>query len=81
MRSTIIAALSALGTLAMVSIVSAQDDQGASGPSRTTAKQTPTVSDNANRGLTAEQENAIRYRPCMEADGWVNGRLRCYNNQ
>lgn len=78
MRSAIIAALSALATLAMVSIVSAQNDQGASGPSRVTTNQTPTVGDNAN-GLTVEQEKAIPYRPCMEAYGWVNGRLRCGN--
>jgi hypothetical protein len=78
MRSAIIAALSALATLAMVSIVSAQNDQGASGPSRVTANQTPTISDNAN-GLTVQQEKAIPYRPCMEAYGWANGRLRCGN--
>lgn len=81
MRSTIIAALSALATLAMASIVYAQDDQGASGQSRMITKQTSTVSDKANGGPTTEQENAIPYHPCMEADGWVNGRLRCDNNQ
>jgi hypothetical protein len=81
MRSTIIAALSALATLAMASIVYAQDDQGSSGQSRMTTKQTPTVSDKANGGLTTEQENAIPYHPCMEAYGWVDGRLRCENRQ
>jgi hypothetical protein len=80
MRSTIIAALSALATLAMASIVSAQDDPCGSGPSRITTNQTPTVSDNANGGLTVEQESAIPYRPCMEARGWVNGHLVCSNN-
>jgi hypothetical protein len=75
MRFTIIAALSALATLAMASIVCAKDDQGASGPT----KQTPTVSDNAHGGPTVEQEKAIPYRPCMEARGWVNGHLRCHN--
>jgi hypothetical protein len=57
----------------------ALDRARASGPSGVTTNQTPTVSDNAN-GLTVEQENAIPYRPCMEAYGWVNGRLRCGNN-
>jgi hypothetical protein len=76
MRSAIIAASSALATLAMVSTVSAQNDQGASGQSRVTTNQTPTVSDNAS-GLTVEQENTIPYRPCMEAYGSINGRLRC----
>jgi hypothetical protein len=75
MRCTFVAALSALATLAMVSIVSAQNDQGASGQSGVTTNQTPTAN-----GPTAAQENAIPYRPCMEALGWVDGRLVCRNN-
>lgn len=81
MRAIIFAALTALATMSMASIASAQqDDQGASGPSRSTTQQRPTARDNANGGLTVQQENEIPYRPCMEAHGWVNDRLRCDNN-
>ena len=76
MRSAIIAALSALAALAMVSAASATD------PSSVHINHAPTVSDKDSpdvNGLTAEQENAIPYRPCMDAAGWVNGRLRCRN--
>jgi len=31
------------------------------------------------KGITVEQENAIPYRPCTEALGWVNGHLSCRN--
>jgi hypothetical protein len=75
MRSAIIAVLSALATLAMASAASASD------PSSVRANHAPTVSDNSSdaNGLTAEQENAIPYHPCMNAVGWEDGRLRCRN--
>jgi hypothetical protein len=72
MRSAMIAALSALASLAMVSIASAQDNQGGA------TTKAPTAGDNAH-GLTVEEENAIPYRPCMEAYGWINGHLQCNN--
>jgi hypothetical protein len=31
-------------------------------------------------GITAERERAIPYHPCVEANDWVNGRLRCNND-
>jgi hypothetical protein len=72
-RSAFMTALSALATVAMITAAFAAD------PSSVRTNHAPTVSDNSSNGLTAEQENAIPYRPCMEAVGWANGRLRCRN--
>jgi hypothetical protein len=30
-------------------------------------------------GISPQQQAAIPYHPCVEALGWVNGRLRCDN--
>jgi hypothetical protein len=75
MRSAIIAALSALVALAMVSAAFAQTDQGI----RTNHPIARDKDNSQASGLTTEQEDAVPYRPCMEALGWVNGRLRCSN--
>jgi hypothetical protein len=87
MRYAIAAALSALVTLATVSVASAQNDQKVSAPSRATTNPVPKVRDNAPPAvgdnnanvLTREQEIAIPYRPCIQAIGWVNGHLVCNN--
>ena len=86
MRYAIAAALSALVIFATVSVASAQNPQ-VPAPPRATTNPAPTVRDNAPRvvrddnanGFNLEQENAIPYRPCIEATGWVNGHLRCNN--
>ena len=85
MRYAIAAALSALVIFATVSVASAQNPQRVPAPPRATTNPAPTVRDNAPRvvrddnanGFNLEQENAIPYRPCIEATGWVNGHLRC----
>jgi hypothetical protein len=91
MRVSIIAALSALTCLTMVSFAFAQNNQGVSRPPDVTANHKPPsvptnpapVLDGTGPklpGITVEEESAIPYRPCTEALRWVNGRLRCYNN-
>jgi hypothetical protein len=84
----LIAALSTLTCLTMVSVASAQNDQGVSRLPDVTANPKPTsvptnpAPDGTGAklpGITAEQESAIPYRPCTIARGWVNGHLRCYN--
>lgn len=88
MRSLPIAALSATAFVAMVSVAVAESDQFTWDP----AGQPASASQGASRkhagrnsgedepGITAEQERAIPYHPCVEAHDWVNGRLRCSND-
>lgn len=89
MRSAIVLALSATSVLATVSVASAQDDQRSSKRVRATtnapaATQNASTSaaqpDDANALITKEQEIAIPYRACIDARGWVNGRLVCRND-
>ena len=78
MRSIIFAALVAAAT---ISVASAENDEDVTGPSPppkppqavapVTADQTP--------GISPQQQAKIPYHPCVEALGWVNGRLRCDN--
>jgi hypothetical protein len=77
MRSVVLAALSASAALATISVAFAQNEPSVSDPTRETTNQAVR---NNPPGITVEQENAIPYRPCMEAYGWANGRLRCDNN-
>jgi hypothetical protein len=88
-RSAIVLALSATSVLATVSVASAQDDQRSSKRVRATtnapaATQNASTSaaqpDDANALITKEQEIAIPYRACIDARGWVNGRLVCRND-
>jgi hypothetical protein len=88
MRVSIIAALSSLTCLTMVSFAFAQTNQGVSRPPDVTANpKPPSVPTNPAPdgtgaklpGITVEEESAIPYRPCTEAIGWVNGHLRCNN--
>lgn len=78
MRSLFKAALTALAVLAMTSIVFAQTGQQSSDTSNVGAH----PSDNTTEAgsISAAQENAIPYRACTLALGWVNGRLQCHNN-
>lgn len=77
MRSLLVATLSALVFLAIVSAAIAEGSKETTESSRTTNSGT-TVSDNVP-GITVEQQRAVPYHPCREALGWVNGRLRCNN--
>jgi hypothetical protein len=85
-----VAAFSILITLASVSVGYAQTDQ--SQPSSTMRNPAPggvTGNPPAQRQeiipnfpsaeQQIKQENAVPYQPCVEALGWVNGRLRCRN--
>jgi len=74
MHSSIIAALTASAVLAMTSIVSAQTAQQSSDTSNVNRANNP------DYGMTAAQENAIPYRACSNAVGWVHGHLVCHNN-
>lgn len=78
MRSSFIAALTASAVLAMTSIVSAQTAEQSSDTSNLAAH--PSDQSTEADGISAAQENAIPYRPCTRALGWVNGRLQCHNN-
>ena len=75
MRSSIIAALTASAVLAMTSIVFAQTAQQSADTSNAAANP-----NNPDYGMTAAQEDAIPYRACSIAVGWVNGRLVCRND-
>ena len=80
MRSAIAVALSAIVMLATISIASAQADKGASRkqgatPSPATDKQSK--ADDPSAIITLEKGIAAPYRACINARGWVNGRLVC----
>jgi len=78
MRSSFIAVLTASAVLAMTSIVFAQT----AGQSSDTSNLAAHPSDNATEAgsISAAQENAIPYRACTRAVGWMNGRLQCRDN-
>ena len=82
MRSVIISTLAAITTLATVSIVVAENEQRIS-PTRTDAVPATNapVKDAATGNvpglITPEQYKTIPYRACINARGWVNGRLVC----
>jgi hypothetical protein len=77
MRFALIATLTALATLTAVSIAAAADNKDTKAPSRETTNSIP--ADAPYGGLTPKEHAAIRYQPCRDALGWVNGRLRCDN--
>ncbi len=79
MRFSIMAALTASAVLAMPSVVSAQTAQQSPDTSNVAADRSMTGAPVAD-GITQAQEDAIPYRPCTIALGWVNGRLQCRNN-
>jgi hypothetical protein len=84
-RSAIAVALSATVILAAASIASAQEDKGASRkpaavPSATVDKATAdkqSKADDPGAIISLEKGIAIPYRACVNARGWVNGRLLC----
>lgn len=78
MRSTFIAALTASVVLAMASIVVAQTAQ--QNPDTSNVAANPADATTEAGSISAAQENAIPYRACTFALGWVNGRLQCRNN-
>jgi hypothetical protein len=84
-RFAIIATFAAAATLATVSIASAQNDQRVSDRPRATtnapaAKAKDAATNDANSLTTLEQKKPIPYRACIDARGWVNGRLLCSDN-
>jgi hypothetical protein len=80
----IVVILSAVATLATVSIASAQNDQRVSDRPRATTNAPAAAKNAATKDATSlttlEQEIAMPYRPCINARGWVNGRLVCGDN-
>jgi len=86
MRSANVAAFSILITLASVSVGYAQTDQSqpsSTAPRAVTGNPPPQRQEPIPNFPSVEQqikqENAAPYQPCVEALGWVNGRLRCRN--
>jgi hypothetical protein len=83
MRLAIIIASAAVVTLAMTSTVPAQNVQREPLPktapaAATTNAGTKDIATGSVPGLiTPEQEIAIPYHACLNARGWVNGRLVC----
>jgi hypothetical protein len=80
MRLAIIVASAAAAILAMISTVSAQNDLRE--PRATTAASTNTENKDVATGsvpglVTPAQEEEIPYHACINARGWVNGRLVC----
>jgi hypothetical protein len=83
MRYSPLVAACALATLATASVAVAAERKDVKKQSPETTHSIPanSPSDGENEpGMTIQQENKIRYRPCREALGWVNGRLRCDNS-
>ena len=80
MRSSITLVLSALLSLATISLASAEAVKVPRVILPTSNTSVPSQPPEYEiSGFTAEQQNAIPYRPCTQAVGWVNGRLHCYN--
>jgi hypothetical protein len=78
MRTALIATMSALATLAAISIAHAADDKPVKAP-RPDVTATGAQRDAPCGGLTREEHIAIPYHPCIEPKGWVNGKLVCDN--
>jgi hypothetical protein len=84
-RLTTVFILSVAAILATVSIASAQNDGRTPRKQRTTTTApvatTGTIkdskADDPNGIITLEQEIALPYRACINARGWVKGRLVC----
>jgi hypothetical protein len=78
MRSSIVAALTASTVLVMTSVVASAQTAL---PNYDTSN---VAADRSNTrdayGITPAQEDAIPYRACSIAVGWVNGHLVCRNN-
>jgi hypothetical protein len=80
MRFAIIVTSTASAILAMISTVSAQSDLRE--PRATTAASTNAGTKDVPTGsvpglVTPAQEKEIPYHACINARGWVNGRLVC----
>jgi hypothetical protein len=82
MRSLITTAALLVSAILTTMGFGAESYQGPAVPSAVPAQSLSADNENNSdgRGLTAEQENAIPYHPCVEALGWVNGRLSCRND-
>jgi hypothetical protein len=78
MRTVLIATMSALGTLAAIPIALAADNKPVKAP-QPVVTATGAQRDAPYGGLTREEHIAIPYQPCIDAKGWVNGKLVCDN--
>ena len=78
MRTAMIATMSALATLAAISITLAADNKAVKAP-QPDVKATAAPPDAPYGGLTPKEHVAIPYQPCINARGWVNGKLVCDN--
>jgi hypothetical protein len=66
--------LGIVATLAAISIASAADNKAVKAPQPdvTTTGAAPQA---PYGGLTPKEHDAIPYQPCIDAKGWVNGKL------
>jgi hypothetical protein len=78
MRFAITVTLTSAATLATVLTGFAQNDQHAAPPKSTAAAVTKDAATGSVPELiTPEQEGKMPYHACINARGWVNGRLVC----
>jgi hypothetical protein len=70
--------LGIVATLAAISIASAADNKAVKAP-RPDVTATVAPPDAPHGGITPKQHDAIPYQTCIDAKGWVNGRLVCDN--
>jgi hypothetical protein len=78
MRTALIATMSALATLAAISITLAADNKVVKAP-QPDVNATGAPPDAPYGGLTPKEHVAIPYQPCIDAKGWKNGKLVCDN--
>jgi hypothetical protein len=78
MRTALIATMSALATLAAISIASAADNKPVKAP-QPDVTVTAAPAEAPYGGLTPKEHVAIPYQPCIDAKGWRNGKLVCDN--
>ena len=79
MRSMIFAALVAATTISVASAEDLSTQAPSPSPPPKPPQPVAPVTTDQTPGIGAQQQAAIRYHPCVEALGWVNGRLRCDN--
>jgi hypothetical protein len=85
MRTALITTMSALATLAAISIAHAADNKAVKAPQPDVTAPQPDVTatgaapDAPYGGLTPKEHVAIPYQPCIDAKGWRNGKLVCDN--
>ena len=79
MRSMIFAALVAATTISVASAEDLSTQAPPQAPPPKAPQAVAPVTADQTPGISPQQQAKIPYHPCVEALGWVNGRLRCDN--